>query len=162
MAVKWNGANLIKTIADNENSAANLYRAIAQETRIGEVFFEQLADDEEKHNKIYNALLQKYEKEFDVEIEESDAEFVDMLIENNTTFDEELVNKARKVFTKSQIFDIAEKAERDAILFVQELQRLYPDVAKDEIQVILNEEKKHLKKVLERKKESQPLFGRGM
>lgn len=162
MTVKWNGANLIKTIADNENSTANLYRTIAQETRIGEVFFEQLANDEERHNKIYNALLKKYEKELDIQIEETDAEFMDMLIENNTTFDEELINQARNVFTKSQIFDIAERAERDALLFVQELQRLYPDIAKDEIKIILNEEKKHLKKVLERKRESQPLFGRGM
>jgi len=47
-------------------------------------------------------------------------------------------------------------------LFVTELQRLYPDMAAEEISIILNEEKRHLKKVLERKRESQPLFGRGM
>ncbi len=66
------------------------------------------------------------------------------------------------MFTKSQIFDIAEKAERDAVLFVTELQKLYPDLAKEEMAIILNEEKKHLKKILERKRESQPMFGRGM
>ena len=164
MTVKWNGTNLLKTIAENEKSATNLYRALANETRIGEKFFEQLANDEERHEKIYNALLSRFEKniEIEIEIEEGEAEYVDLLIESNSLFDEELINKARTLFTKSQIFDIAEKAERDAVLFVTELQKLYPDMATEEIAIILNEEKKHLKKVLERKKESQPLFGRGM
>ncbi|HBD63175.1 MAG TPA: hypothetical protein DC038_01940 [Clostridiales bacterium] len=162
MTVKWNGVNLLKTIAENEKSATRLYKAIDAEARIGEKFFEQLAEDEERHEKIYNALLAKFEKEVEIEIEQSEAEYLDLLIESNSLFDEELIEKARKVFTKSQIFDIAEKAERDAVLFVTELQKLYPDLAKEEMAIILNEEKKHLKKILERKRESQPMFGRGM
>jgi hypothetical protein len=121
-----------------------------------------LADDEERHEHIYNALLKKFEKNIEIEIEENEAEYVDLLIESNSLFDEELIEQAKNIFTKSQIFDIAEKAERDAVLFVTELQRLYPDMAAEEISIILNEEKRHLKKVLERKRESQPLFGRGM
>jgi len=35
-------------------------------------------------------------------------------------------------------------------------------MAKDEMAIILKEEQAHLKKVLERKRESQPIFGRGM
>lgn len=162
MTVKWNGINLLKTIAENEKSATNLYRAIANEARIGEQFFEQLANDEERHEKIYNALLKRFEKSIEIDLEEGEAEYVDLLIESNSLFDEELIHKARTIFTKSQIFDIAEKAERDAVLFVTELQKLYPDMATEEIAIILNEEKNHLKKVLERKRESQPLFGRGM
>lgn len=162
MTVKWNGTNLLKTIAENEKSATKLYRALANEARIGEKFFEQLAEDEERHEKIYNALLTKFENNIEIEIEKDEAEFTDLLIESNSLFDEELIEKAKTIFTKSQIFDIAEKAERDAVLFVTQLQKLYPDMAADEIATILEEEKKHLKKVLERKKESQPLFGRGM
>jgi len=162
MSVKWSGVNLLKTIAENEKSATELYRAIASEARIGEKFFEELADDEERHEKIYNSLLKEYEKNIEIEIEESEAEYVDLLVESNTLFDEELIEKTKKIYTKSQIFDIAERAERDAVLLVTELQRLYPDMAPKEISIILKEEKKHLKKVLERKRESQPLFGRGM
>jgi hypothetical protein len=47
--VKWNGKNLLKTIAENEASATKLYKAIAGEARIGEQFFEMLAKDEERH-----------------------------------------------------------------------------------------------------------------
>lgn len=160
--VKWNGRNLLKTIAENEAAATRLYRAIANEARIGEQFFELLAKDEERHEKIYNALFDKFSDKMDIEIEQSDAEYVDLLVESNVLFDDELVEKAKKIFTKSQIFDIAERAERDAVLFVTELQRLYPNLAKEEMAIILKEEQGHLKKVLERKKESQPMFGRGM
>ncbi|NLJ59220.1 MAG: hypothetical protein GX339_10305, partial [Tissierellia bacterium] len=160
--VKWNGKNLIKTIAENEAAATKLYRAIAAEARIGEKFFEQLAQDEERHEKIYNKLLEKFsQNNMDLELEESDAEYVDLLVESNTLFDDELIEKAKKIFTKSQIFDLAERAERDAVLFVTELQRLYPDLAKEEMAIILKEEQSHLKKVLERKRDSQPMFGRG-
>lgn len=160
--VKWNGRNLLKTIAENEKEETKLYRMFASEARIGEKFFELLAQDEERHEKIYNALLEKYSDKLELEMEESDAEYMDLLIESNIGVDDELVEKAKKIFTKSQIFDLAERAERDAVLFVTELQRLYPDLAKDEMAIILKEEKSHLKKVLERKKESQPMFGRGM
>lgn len=160
--VKWNGSHLLKTIAENEAAATKLYRAIGKEARIGEQFFEQLAQDEERHEKIYNKLFEEFSKTMDIEIEKEDAEYVDLLVESNVLFDDELVEKAKKIFTKSQIFDIAERAERDAILFVTELQRLYPDLAKEEMAIILKEEQKHLKKVLERKRESQPMFGRGM
>ena len=160
--VKWNGKNLLKTIAENEAGATRLYRAIASEARIGEQFFESLAKDEERHEKIYNALFEEFSGKMDLELEKSDAEYVDLLVDSNVLWDDELVEKAKKIFTKSQIFDLAERAERDAVLFVTELQRLYPDMAKNEMAIILKEEQAHLKKVLERKKESQPMFGRGM
>ena len=160
--VKWIGRNLLKTIAEYEAAESRLYRVIASEARIGEQFFELLAQDEERHEKIYAALFNKFSEKMDLELEKSDAEYVDLLVESNVLFDDELVEKAKKIFSKSQIFDLAEKAERDAILFVTELQRLYPDLAKEEMAIILKEEQAHLKKVLERKKESQPMFGRGM
>lgn len=162
MTVKWNGTNLLKTIAENEAGATKFYRAIADEARIGEQFFELLAQDEERHEKIYNALLKRFEKNIEIELEESDAKYMDLLIEANNPFDDELIEKAKKMWDKRQIFDIAEQAERDAVLFVTELQRLYPDMAAEEMEIILKEEKSHLQKVLERKRESQPMFGRGM
>ncbi len=42
MTVKWNGVNLLKTIAENEKSATRLYKAIAAEARIGESFLSSL------------------------------------------------------------------------------------------------------------------------
>lgn len=160
--VKWNGTKLLKTIAENEEATTKLYRAIASEARIGEKFFELLAEDEERHEKIYRALLKNHEEAMDLDLDVEDAEYVDLLVESNVVFTDELIEKAKKIYTKSQIFDIAERAERDAVLFVSELQRLYPDLAKEEMAIILKEEQNHLKKVLQRRRESQSMFGRGM
>lgn len=155
MGVKWNGMKLLKTIAENEAAAAKFYKTIALEARIGEKFFEILAKDEERHEGIYKALLDKYSRDVDVEIDENDAGYMNSLIENNLVFDEKLIENAKNMYTKDQIFDLAEKAERDTVMYVIELQRLYPDLAKDEMNIILKEEKAHLKMVLDRKKENQ-------
>lgn len=162
MKVKWDGLKLLQSVAANEAAATKMYKALASEAKIGEKFFENLAKDEERHEMIYNALLEQYSKGIEVELEESDAEYMDLLVENNVPFDEKIIEKAKKIFTKSQIFELAENAERDSVMFVIELQRLYPDLAKDEMKIILEQEKSHLKKILERKRESQPTFGRGM
>lgn len=155
MSVKWNGTKLLKTIAENEAAAAKFYRDIAAEARIGEKFFEILANDEERHEKIYNALMDNHSKDIEVELDETDAGYMDSLIENNLVFDETLIENAKKLFTKDQIFDLAEKAERDTVMYVVELQRLYPDLASDDMDIILKEEKSHLKMVLDRKKENK-------
>lgn len=156
MSVKWDGTKLLKTIAANEESAAKLYRAIAENANIGAKFFEILAADEERHQKIYEALLVKYASNLGLELDEAYLEYVDLLIKHNVLFDNKLIEKAKTITVRSQILDIAERAEREAILFVTELQKLYPDMAKDEMEIILKEEKKHLKMVLEKQELSQP------
>jgi rubrerythrin len=161
MSVKWDGTKLLKTIAANEESTAKLYRAIAENANIGANFFEIMAADEERHQKIYEALLAKYASNLGLELDESVTEYVDLLIKHNVIFDNKLIEKAKTITVRSQILDIAERAERDAVLFVTELQKLYPDMAKDEMEIILSEEKKHLKMVLEKQELQQP-YMRGL
>ena len=156
MSVKWDGTKLLKTIAANEESTAKLYRAIAENANIGAKFFEIMAADEERHQKIYEALLAKYASNLGLDLDESYTEYVDLLIKHNVIFDNKLIEKAKTITVRSQILDIAERAERDAVLFVTELQKLYPDMAKDEMEIILSEEKKHLKMVLEKQELQQP------
>ena len=156
MSVKWDGTKLLKTIAANEESTAKLYRAIAENANIGAKFFEIMAADEERHQKIYEALLAKYASNLGLDLDESYTEYVDLLIKHNVIFDNKLIEKAKTITVRSQILDIAERAERDAIMFVTELQKLYPDMAKDEMEIILSEEKKHLKMVLEKQELQQP------
>src|SRR5665647_648183 len=46
--------------------------------------------------------------------------------------------------------EIAERMEKDGILFVHQMMSMYPDIAKKEMETILKEEKKHLQLVKER------------
>jgi rubrerythrin len=161
MTVKWDGTKLLKTIVANEESTAKLYRAIAENANLGAKFFEVLAADEDRHKKIYEALLQKYADKLGLELDESYSEYIDLLVSRNVVFDNKLIEAAKTISVRSQILDIAERSERDAILFVSELQKMYPDMAKDEMEIILNEERKHLKMVLEKQELPQP-YMRGL
>ena len=141
MSVKWDGTKLLKTIVANEESTAKLYRAIAENANIGAKFFEILAADEERHKMIYEALLVKYADKLGLELDEAYSEYVDLLIRRNVVFDNKLIEDAKTIDRRDQILEIAERAERDAILFVSELQKMYPIMAKEEMAIILNEER---------------------
>lgn len=156
MSVKWDGTKLLETIVANEESTAKLYRAIAGNANIGAKFFEILAADEERHKVIYETLLSKYADKLGLELDETYSEYIDLLIRRNVVFDNKLIEDAKTIHRRDQILEIAERAERDAILFVSELQKMYPDMAKEELAIILNEERKHLKMVLEKQELQQP------
>ena len=156
MSVRWDGTKLLETIVANEESTAKLYRAIAENANIGAKFFEILAADEERHKMIYEALLVKYADKLGLELDEAYSEYIDLLVRRNVVFDNKLIEDAKTIDRRDQILQIAERAERDAILFVSELQKMYPIMAKEEMAIILNEERKHLKMVLEKQELPQP------
>ncbi len=85
-----------------------------------------------------------------------DIEYTEILIETNI-----LTNKdIKKRYSKFDALLIAEKVERDGIMFMNQLMDIYPSLAKEELKVILSEEKKHLKSVLDRKFNANlPLLG---
>ncbi|HQP47022.1 MAG TPA: hypothetical protein PKV59_09485, partial [Flexilinea sp.] len=57
--------------------------------------------------------------------------------------------------SKEDIFDIAERIERDSVLFTQEMIDLFPDLDPADFKVVLQEEKKHLAMVLDKRMDSQ-------
>jgi hypothetical protein len=82
--------------------------------------------------------------------------YLKLLIENNWMKDaDKMLAEAAKLKDKDEIYALAERAERDAVLFVEELIDLYPQLQPEEFQVVLHEEKNHLKQVLSRRMESK-------
>lgn len=162
MAGNVDGKKLIELFAGNERKVAELYRKIGDEAGVGKEFFEIMAKDEEKHAVIYNGILEKFSNELSVAPDAERSEFVDLLIQNDMLSDvDDLLANARKVNFKSQIFDICERVERDTVMYVNEFIDLYPDIASDQMKVILKEEKKHLQKILT-KKADRAMFHGGM
>lgn len=156
MAVQWDGSRLLNTIILNEQKVAEFYRAIASnaDPTGSALFFEKLAQDEERHESIYKALLEQMEGKTMLELEEDDAEYMDLLLRFNITdsFDE-ILKDSEKIKGRTQIYDLAERVERDAVFFVSELMRLYPDLAPEQMGIILKEEKKHLQMILQRQRD---------
>jgi rubrerythrin len=162
MSVKWDGTKLLEIIAGNEKKVAELYKVIAQTTGVGGEFFLKMAYDEEKHEIMYRGMLTKYAGKTELELEEDDASYMDLLITNDMLINfDEIIAKARNVNFKSQIFDISEKVERDSVIYVSEFMRLYPEIAPSEMKIVLQEEKKHLQMILQ-KKADRAMFGIGM
>lgn len=158
MDKQWNGAAFFKMMAANEKAVAALYRQIADNAKFGGKFFENLAKDEDRHYDIYTALLRKFEgsKELTVEVSEEKEQYLNLLIENNMLKDaEKILKKAAKVTNKDEIYDLAERAERDSVLFVEELINLFPNLQPEDFRVVLQEEKNHLRQVLSQRMESQ-------
>lgn len=156
MTVQWDGAELLNTIIFNEKKVAEFYRQIAAnaDPKTGSLFFEKLAQDEERHESIYIALLQQMEGRTMLDLEEDDAAYMDLLLEFNLAKDfDDILKDSKRILGRTQIYDLAERVERDAVFFVSELMRLYPDLAPEQMAIILKEEKKHLSMILERQRD---------
>lgn len=162
MPALLDGSKFLELIADNEKKVASLYRRIGEESGIGQAFFEKMALDEDKHEVIYRGIIEQYNTELSLRTEQATADYVELLMENDLLSDMDyLLESARKTHFKSQIFDICERIERDSVMYVREFMDLYPDVAPDQMKIILAEEKKHLQMILE-KKSDRAMFGIGM
>lgn len=158
MSKKWNGSDFFKMMAENEKAVATLYRQIASDGKFGGKFFENLAKDEDRHYDIYTALLKKYENshELTAEVSEEDEQYLNLLIENNLLKNaDKVLEKAAKATIKDDVYDLAERAERDSVLFVEELIRLFPNLQPEDFKIVLQEEKNHLRQVLSQRMESQ-------
>jgi hypothetical protein len=157
MKKHWDGADLFKMMISNEGTVAALYRKLAADVKIGEKFLEHLAADEDRHQKMYQALLTKLQGSHDltVEITEEHEQYLKLLIERNMLKDTvKLMEEAERLTSKDELYDLAERIERDSVLFVQELINLYPKLHA-EFRVALAEEKDHLRQVMAQRMESQ-------
>lgn len=158
MSKMWNGTGFFQMMADNEKAVGDLYRQMSKSAVFGGKFFENLAKDEDRHHEIYKALLHKYENNKGLEISVSDEQeaYLKLLIQNNMLKDaDKLIEKVKKFTIKDDAFAVAERAERDSVMFVQELIELYPELQPEDFKVILQEEKAHLSMVMQRRMDSQ-------
>jgi rubrerythrin len=158
MSKQYDSVEFFKMMVANEKAVAALYRQFAGDTKLGDKFFESLAKDEDRHFDIYSALLKKHSggKDLTVEVSDEDEKYLKLLIENNMLKDaDKLLQKAAKITDKDQIFDLAERSERDSVLFVKELMGLFPNLQPADFKIILKEEKDHLTQVLSRRMESK-------
>lgn len=162
----WNAVSLLEVLAQNERDTAKLYRDIAASAKKGDLFFENLAKDEERHENIYEALAKRYleehPEEAQAELSAELAQNFDLMVKNNGLVEaQNYIKDAKKIYGKDDIYDIAISVEKEAVLFASELKELYPSLAPKEVDIIIKEEKKHLAMVTQRKLDNA-LGGRGM
>ncbi|MHC1770118.1 MAG: ferritin family protein [Flexilinea sp.] len=158
MIKQWDGTEFIKMMVENEKAVGTLYRQLAGDSKFGAKFFENLARDEDRHYNIYTALLNKYagSKDLTIDVSEEYEKYLNLLVGNNMLINaDKLLEKAAKATNKDEIYDLAERSERDSVLFVEELINIYPDLQPEDFHIVLKEEKNHLSQVMSRRMESQ-------
>lgn len=154
----FDGAKMLSTFVQMEEEVSKFYSDLAE--RAGDdksrKLFERLAAEEDRHHKIYGKLLEKHSGDMSREFSEEEIEYTNSLIFENIQkkqFDTTMKLK--------ESLEIAEKMEKDGILFVYQMMSLYPDIAPKEMKTILREEKMHLQTVRDRQQFS-PLRSLGL
>jgi rubrerythrin len=146
--MNFDGKQILSTFVKMEEEVAKYYAELAENApdEKSKALFTRLSLEEEKHQKMYAALLDKHGGEMNREFSEEEVEYAKSLIEENIT--------AKHVFDKDMklkdSLELAERMEKDGILFVHQMISMYPDIAQKEMQVVLKEEKRHLQMVRER------------
>lgn len=147
----FSGIDLLETIIRNENIASDIYTIIGEKIEDEKIKEEilGLSKDEERHRKIYTAILEKFKKKENISISDENQSYIDIILRENLFSNKNLDRlELEKMISKYGIWEITERIERDAIFYILELQEFFPDLVTDEIKVILREERKHLAKVI--------------
>ena len=147
--MKFDGKQILATFVKMEEEVSKYYSDLAENAGDSKSkdLFNRLSLEEDKHNKMYSKLLEMHGDDLEREFSEEEIEYTNSLINENI--------KEKHEFDKSMklkdALDLAEKMEKDGILFVYQMMSLYPDIAQKEMKTILREEKRHLQMVRDRK-----------
>ncbi len=145
-------SKVMELLAAMEAEGYTFYEEAAQaiEEESTKKLFQKLAKDERKHEAFYLKQLDMY-KGKTYEIDEDDAEFLNMLLNQPSPLD--IAKKAAEgklVWNKRHALTMAERLERDTILFLQQIVASHEDFSKEKaFTEALKEEKLHLKLILQ-------------
>lgn len=145
--------NILETLIQLEQNGYTFYQeaANAMEDGVTKNLLLKLAKDEQKHEKVYKDLLAKQTDISEITFNE-DESYIDLILElNKMVTDEKKLEKTKKVISKREALTIAEKLEKDTIIFLNELVDLDKDIKRNKAyKAALKEEKNHLRLILRR------------
>ncbi|NLY72622.1 MAG: hypothetical protein GX079_02895 [Tissierellia bacterium] len=151
--------DVFEAICGFEERVGKFYDSISDEVRGGYgKFFEKLAADEYRHAKIYTRLGEMASENETVILSDEDAEYIKNMFDNSVIGENFDFDKFSKIRDKWQVLDIAERVEREATGYVQDVMGFFPDFAPDEVKILLKEEREHLKMILEKKNQMSSGF----
>lgn len=134
-----------------EENRMSFYRAIASEAKKKEAveIFNFLASEKEQHYQTFKSLADKLRGCDLPTLDKDHEEFMRQLANSNilATCDD-VVKYARSVKSTLEAIDLSLGFEKDSIIFYLQFKKMLPDSLKPEIDVIIDEEQKHIQKFL--------------
>lgn len=137
--------DLINSLIVLERTGHNFYTKLANEINDNKikVLFESLARDEIDHENFFESL--KVEFSNSIEIDDDYEDYLKVLISNNFNLEDKL---NIDVENYDVAINLAAQLEKDAILFLTEMSKIIGESKREVIEKLINEERKHLKKIL--------------
>jgi rubrerythrin len=141
--INYDARKLVQTIIMTEENKAKFYKIISEKAldRYIKNTFLRMSEDEEMHVKLYAGILENLPNSGKLMLPEDEVEYMEILITSNIFANEKIMRK----FLDIDLQQLIEKIIRDSILLRVQLKRLFPDYREKEMDMILKEEKKHLK-----------------
>jgi rubrerythrin len=142
MEIEKSGYAYYKTVADSTN-----------DTDLRELFL-YLAEQEQKHYDFFQELSKEVEE---LQIAGEDWEAISEYIKATTDSrffigEDKAIQEARKTTDVKEAIDVAIGFEKDTLLFFHEIRQVTPSKAHKATDQIIDEERRHVKQLLERKK----------
>jgi rubrerythrin len=156
MGIFFSGRELIEIAIGIEKNGATFYDSLADSTKnLGaQGIYKYLADREREHTAIFQRMLglvseykppETYTEEYNLYLKA----LVDSLI---FTDDKVILNMARKVNSDAEAIQVAMGAEKDSILFYIEMKGMVRRTERKVVSEIIEEEKSHLRQLMDVKK----------
>ena len=148
MSINFDINDLISNLITLEKDGGQFYRALAEKTdKIDcKLLFKMLAEEEEKHQAIYEGLLK--ENQQIVSIDKEYGEYLELIIKSHFNLDSDKVDACHNL---NEALELAISLEKESLVFLAEFSKLVGTKDEATISMMRAEERKHLKLLLEMK-----------
>jgi rubrerythrin len=138
-------ADLLNTLIRLEETGARVYRELAEQAKDSSArdLFAFLSLQEAKHQKFYESLLQQ--QGFERELDEEYRQYIGVLIHNTM----QLISAPRKGYSRATAIELGIQLEKDTLLFLGEMRHAIGSYHSDQLELITNQERKHLQLLID-------------
>ena len=156
MCISFSGSELVNIAIDIERHGISFYDILAKATKnaVTRDLFKYLADSEREHIRIFQGMLAEADMwQMPATYAQEYTAYLRALVDR-TIFTEEIITSevANNADNYIQALELAIGAEKDYILFYNEMKEVTSQRAQVMVNKIITEEKSHLEKLSELKK----------
>jgi len=152
MAHFFHANEIAKAAVEIERKGREFYRRVASKAKTDKnrELFEYLADEESKHELIFQGLMERLGK-IDLpawSTQDEYAQYLDALIDSHALFSGGLAEKYMADADDEQTaIRMAMSFEKDTLLFFTEMESLVPEAEKPAVRQCIEEERLHLRRL---------------
>ena len=159
MSIFFSGSELLGIATGIERNGAAFYQALADNTSDNNLkaTYNYLTDQEKKHLELFQGMLSSVGEYKPPEAYAGEYMlYLKSLIDNRVFTDPtEAKQKAEKISDVGEALDLGIQAEKDSILFYSEMQNLVKDADRQVLTDVIDEEKRHVRRLYEIKQTLQ-------